>query len=88
MQDGREGWKLLPNLQVWVTVAWLLYLVPLCSWIVLQKREPVATLSWLLSLALPRIRDDELAAADGVVGKVLAAKGDSLVVDQAIVEFA
>ena len=27
------------------------------------------------------------AAADGVVGKVLAAKGDSLVVDQAIVEF-
>ncbi|WP_342128562.1 acetyl-CoA carboxylase biotin carboxylase subunit [Hydrogenophaga sp. OTU3427] len=28
------------------------------------------------------------AAADGVVGKVLAAKGDSLVVDQAIVEFA
>src|SRR5690606_20850987 len=31
---------------------WLLYLVPLCAWIVLQKREPVATLSWLLSLAL------------------------------------
>ncbi len=28
------------------------------------------------------------AAADGVVGKVLAAKGDSLTVDQAIVEFA
>jgi len=28
------------------------------------------------------------AAADGVVGKVLAAKGDSLVVDQPIVEFA
>ncbi len=28
------------------------------------------------------------AAADGVVGKVLASKGDSLVVDQPIVEFA
>jgi propionyl-CoA carboxylase alpha chain len=28
------------------------------------------------------------AAADGVVGKVLANKGDSLVVDQPIVEFA
>ena len=28
------------------------------------------------------------AAADGVVGKVLAAKGESLVVDQPIVEFA
>jgi propionyl-CoA carboxylase alpha chain len=27
------------------------------------------------------------AAADGVVGKVLAAKGESLVVDQPIVEF-
>ncbi|MBX9816986.1 MAG: hypothetical protein K2X79_03100, partial [Burkholderiaceae bacterium] len=27
------------------------------------------------------------AAADGVVGKVLAAKGESLSVDQAIVEF-
>jgi propionyl-CoA carboxylase alpha chain len=28
------------------------------------------------------------AAADGVVGKVLAAKGESLTVDQPIVEFA
>lgn len=42
----------LPHLKLWVTLAWLLYLVPLCAWIVLQKREPVATLSWLLSLAL------------------------------------
>ena len=42
----------LPHLQWWITGAWLLYLVPLCAWIVLQKREPVATLSWLLSLAL------------------------------------
>jgi len=42
----------LPHLQWWITGAWLLYLVPLCGWIVLQKREPVATLSWLLSLAL------------------------------------
>jgi propionyl-CoA carboxylase alpha chain len=28
------------------------------------------------------------AAADGVVGKVLAAKGESLAVDQPIIEFA
>ena len=42
----------LPHLQSWIAGAWLLYLVPLCAWIVLQKREPVATLSWLLSLAL------------------------------------
>ena len=31
---------------------WLLYVVWLGGWIVLQKREPVATLSWLLGLAL------------------------------------
>lgn len=42
----------LPHLKTWLTVAWLLYLVPLCAWIVLQKREPVATLSWVLSLSL------------------------------------
>ena len=42
----------LPHLAGWVTLAWLAYLVPLCAWIVLQKREPVATLSWLLGLAL------------------------------------
>ena len=32
-------------------VGWLVYMVLLGGWIVLQKREPVATLSWLLSLA-------------------------------------
>ncbi|MFT4257324.1 MAG: cardiolipin synthase [Pseudoxanthomonas sp.] len=42
----------LPHIKTWITAAWLLYLVPLCAWIVLQKREPVATLSWLLSLSL------------------------------------
>ncbi|WP_454827825.1 cardiolipin synthase [Pseudoxanthomonas wuyuanensis] len=42
----------IPHLKSYVTAAWLLYLVPLCVWIVLQKREPVATLSWLLSLAM------------------------------------
>jgi cardiolipin synthase len=31
--------------------AWLCYLVVLAVWIVLQQREPVATLSWLLALA-------------------------------------
>jgi len=42
----------IPHLKLYLTLAWLLYLVPLCGWIVLQKREPVATLTWLLSLAL------------------------------------
>lgn len=31
---------------------WVLYLVLLGGWILLQKREPVATLSWLLGLAV------------------------------------
>lgn len=34
-----------------LTAAWLVYLVVLALWIVLQQREPVATLSWLLALA-------------------------------------
>lgn len=50
--DWWDALASLPNLQTWLTVAWLLYLVPLCGWIVLQKREPVATFSWVLSLAL------------------------------------
>jgi cardiolipin synthase len=36
----------------WLLGAWVVYLVVLSVWIVLQKREPIATLSWLLSLAL------------------------------------
>ena len=42
----------IPDLKLYLTAAWLLYLVPLCGWIVLQKREPAATISWVLSLAL------------------------------------
>lgn len=41
----------LPHLRAWLTLGWALYLVGLGVWIVLQKREPVATLSWLVSLA-------------------------------------
>ncbi len=40
------------NLALYLLLAWMLYIVPLCLWIVLQKREPVATISWVLSLAL------------------------------------
>lgn len=42
----------LPHIKTWITLAWLLYLAPLCVWIILQKREPLATLSWVLSLSL------------------------------------
>ncbi len=42
----------LPHVGWWLGAGWLAYLLLLGGWIVLQKREPVATLSWLLSLAL------------------------------------
>ena len=46
----------IPHIRAWLTAGWALYLVWLGGWIVLQKREPVATLSWLISLAaLPYI---------------------------------
>ena len=41
-----------PRIGLYLVLAWLLYLAWLCIWIVLQKREPVATLSWVMSLAL------------------------------------
>jgi len=49
-----ELWQTLvsiPYLGVYLTAGWALYLVWLGLWIVLQKREPVATISWLISLA-------------------------------------
>jgi cardiolipin synthase len=49
-----EAWRwlaALPHLRLWLATAWGAYLLGLGAWIVLQKREPVATLSWLLGLA-------------------------------------
>jgi cardiolipin synthase len=43
---------LQPHLVFWLALAWTMYLAGLAGWIVLQKREPVATLSWIMSLAL------------------------------------
>ncbi|MEP6632809.1 MAG: cardiolipin synthase [Luteimonas sp.] len=42
----------IPHIGVYLTAGWFGYLILLGGWIVLQKREPVATLSWLISLAL------------------------------------
>ncbi len=42
----------IKHLGVYLYLAWIMYLVLLGTWIVLQKREPAATLSWLFSLAL------------------------------------
>lgn len=55
-QSVLAGWQHLqavwPNISLVLGVLWLLYIVFLGAWILLQKREPIATLSWLLSLAL------------------------------------
>lgn len=51
----QRGWDALastPGLAALLVLGWLLYVIWLGGWIVLQKREPVATLSWLLGLAL------------------------------------
>lgn len=48
------AWRLLdsvPHLWLYLLLGWLGYVIGLGLWIVLQKREPVATLSWLISLA-------------------------------------
>src|SRR5690606_38900544 len=42
----------VPHLFGYVTLLWVIYAIGLCVWIVLQKREPAATLSWMLSLVL------------------------------------
>ena len=50
-----RGWEALtsiPGLGLALLLGWIAYVVLLGGWIVLQKREPVATLSWLLGLAL------------------------------------
>jgi cardiolipin synthase len=47
----RDFLQTVPHLGTGLAVVWVGYLVVLSGWIVLQKREPVATLSWVLSLA-------------------------------------
>ena len=55
MPDDLHGlWQHLLSLEhLWryLTIGWLAYVVWLGLWIVLQKRAPAATLSWLISLA-------------------------------------
>jgi len=41
-----------PHLNLALSLLWGAYILVLAAWIALQKREPIATLSWLLSLAL------------------------------------
>jgi len=51
----QQAWQTLtsiPHIRLYLGLGWLAYLLWLGSWIVLQKREPVATLSWLMGLAV------------------------------------
>ncbi|MBA2239414.1 MAG: cardiolipin synthase [Lysobacter sp.] len=41
----------IPHLTTYLVIGWGAYVIGLGVWIVLQKREPAATLSWLISLA-------------------------------------
>ncbi|MFP7723305.1 cardiolipin synthase [Lysobacter sp. A3-1-A15] len=41
----------IPHLWMYLAVGWIAYVIGLGGWIVLQKREPAATISWLVSLA-------------------------------------
>ena len=50
-QDLWRSLPTIPHLGLYLTLGWIGYLIGLGLWIVLQKREPVATVSWLISLA-------------------------------------
>ncbi|MEG0201618.1 MAG: cardiolipin synthase [Comamonas sp.] len=39
------------NVKLWLSVGWTLYVIVVSVWILLQRSQPVATLSWLLSMA-------------------------------------
>ncbi len=58
-QTFHEAWSQISawfasiqHLGLYAYLAWVTYLIVLGVWIVLQKREPVATLSWILALAV------------------------------------
>jgi cardiolipin synthase len=39
----------LEHLGFWLTALWLAYALVLATWVVMQKREPAATLAWVFS---------------------------------------
>lgn len=52
VQQAWQALTAIPHIGTWLAVLWLGYVVALGIYIILQKREPAATLSWLFSLAL------------------------------------
>lgn len=51
VQQAWAGFWSIPHIRLYLTLGWIGYLVGLGIYIVLQKREPAATISWLVSLA-------------------------------------
>ena len=51
IQDLWRWFVGIPHSGLYLAAAWAIYLAGLGGWIVLQKRPPVATLSWLFGLA-------------------------------------
>src|SRR3546814_11358700 len=51
LQDAWRAFTDIPYIHLYVTGIWIAYMIGLGGWIVLQKREPVAPLSWLLGMA-------------------------------------
>ncbi|MEO6366131.1 MAG: cardiolipin synthase [Luteimonas sp.] len=49
--DAWDAFVSIPHLGFYLVLGWITYLVWVGTWIVLQKREPAATLSWLMGLA-------------------------------------
>ena len=52
LRDAWDSFMAIPHIHMYLAIFWLLYFSGLCIWIILQKREPAATLSWLFGLAL------------------------------------
>jgi cardiolipin synthase len=52
MQLWQQINQWFPHVWFAVSVLWAIYLLMLCIWIIMQKREAAATLSWIFSLAL------------------------------------
>ncbi len=51
MQIWQQLNEWFPHLWFGISTLWALYIVLLCVWVVLQKRDAAATLSWLFALA-------------------------------------
>ena len=52
LSDAWHALLQVEHLAVWLVLFWVVYVLWVGGWIVLQKREPAATISWLLGLAL------------------------------------